>query len=673
VIHAFNIIRPSIINDAGFNFTQSAILTTPVGLSAKVNSPDINPTLPFANPEGVVPSLSFTGGSGANGAGPYNDYNRNYAWFDNLTWLKGRHTVKFGVSVNRYQKTENANSGQGSFAFNNNGAPTGTSSFQQSWANFLLGNVSSFSQPSADITPDVRSWQIEAYAQDDFKLSPGLTLYAGVRWSFFGQPSDANGILDNFDPAKYNPAAAPDINTTNGNVIPGTANWQTNGIIIGGKNSPFGDKIANDSYHNFAPRVGLAWDPFGRGKTSIRAGYGMYYDSTLFGTYEQNIFANPPFVATVNFTNANFSNVAAGTQGISPLSPQATSVLALHATQLPANVPYIQNWNFTIQHQIARGTVLEIAYVGSKGTHLMGIVDLNEAFPGAALAAGLHQANGNTVFTTADEPRINAVKPFRGFAGISALETAFDSNYHSLQLNIRKNFGAAGLIGAVYTYGKILSDNGSDRSNAPQNSYNWHEGEYARAPWDRTQVLTINYVYTMPFFRHGHGLAHSALGGWELSGLMTTYTGQPLTATTSSFDPAGLGILSTGPASVRPDQTCDPNANAPHLYGANSQGLTWFNTGCFAQVPQGQVRPGNAGRFTIQGPGFFNLDAALYKNFNLSREGRWKLQLRGESFNTLNWVNPSGIGSGNTTSSTFGVVTGYRAPRRMQLGAKITF
>jgi hypothetical protein len=674
VLHTVNIIRPSIVNDAGFNFSQSAILTKPLGLTAKSNSPDINPKEPFTNPEGVVPSIAFGGFlSGANGAGPYTDYNRNYAWFDNLTWMKGRHSVKFGVSLNKYQKTENANSGQGTFTFNNLGVPTGTSNYQQAWANFLLGNVSSFTQPSTDISPDVRAWQNEAYVQDDFKVTSRLTLYGGVRWSFFGQPHDANGIMTNFDPALYDPAKAPTINPANGTVIPGTANWQLNGIIVGGQNSPFGDKISNDSYRNFAPRIGLAWDPFGTGKTSIRAGYGIYYDATLFGTYEQNQFANPPFVASVNYTNANFSDVSSGTAGISPLSPQATSVLALHATQLPANVPYTQNWNLTIQRQIARDTVLEVAYVGSKGTHLQGVVDLNEAYPGAAYAAGLHQPNGNTVFTTADEPNINAVKPFRGFAGITAIETAFDSNYHSLQVNFRRNFHGGGLLGVVYTYGKVLTDNGSDRNNAPQNSYNWHEGEYSRAPWDRTQVLTVNYVYTLPFFRHGRGILPTALGGWELSGILSTYTGQPLTVTTGSVDPAGLGILSTGPASVRPDQICNPNTNAPHQYGANAEANHWFNTSCFAAVPQGEIRPGNAGRFTVQGPGFFNLDASIFKNFNLSREGRWKLQLRGESFNTLNWVNPSGIGSGSTTSTLFGIVTSYRAPRRMQLGARITF
>lgn len=684
VIHAYNIIRPSLINDASFNFTQSAILTQAIGLSAKANSPDINPKEPFSNPEGVIPTVSFTAGSSANGAGPYTDYNRNYAWVDNLNWLKGRHNFRFGISMNRYQKTENANSGQGSFNFSTGGLPTGTTSFQQSWANFLLGNVNSFSQPSMDITPDVRTWQTELYAQDDFKLSPRVTLYAGVRWSYFGQPKDANGLMDNFDPALYDPAKAPQINPTTGNVIPGTVDWQLNGIIVGGKNSPWGDKIANDNYHNLAPRIGIAWDPTGSGKTAVRGGYGVYYDATLFGTYEQNIFANPPFVASANYTNANFSDVTSGTAGISPLSPQATSVLSLHATQIPNNTPYMQNWNISIQRQLARGTVLEVAYVGSKGTHLLGVVDLNEAYPGAAFAAGLHtttgtgnNAPGTTAITLAEEPRVNAVKPYRGFAGITAIESAFDSNYHSLQVNLSKNFGAAGLLGVVYTWSKALTDNGSDRSNAPQNSYDWHS-DYGRAPWDRTQVLTINYVYTIPVFKHGRGLKQSVLGGWQVSGILSAYTGQPSTVTGygvggASLDAAGLGILSTGPTSVRPDQACNPNANAPHQYGANAQALLWFNTSCFVPVPQGEVRPGNTGRFTVQGPGFFNWDGSLFKNFNLSSEGRWKLQLRGESFNTLNWVNPSGIGSSATTSTLFGIITGYRAPRRLQLGAKITF
>ena len=224
-----------------------------------------------------------------------------------------------------------------------------------------------------------------AWAQDDFKVTPRLTLYAGVRWSYFGQPTDANGELTSFDPALYNPANAPKISPTTGTIVAGSVTLPyTNGIIIAGKNSPFGDKVAPDQYKNFAPRVGLAWDPIGDGKTSVRAGYGIYYDSGLFGTYEQSIFQNPPFVASVTLSNAPFNNISAGTP------PGTVSTEYIRATELPNKVPYVQQWSMDIQRQLPKDLVLDVGYSGSKGTHLIGIVDLDQAYPGAALAAGLH-------------------------------------------------------------------------------------------------------------------------------------------------------------------------------------------------------------------------------------------------------------------------------------------
>ena len=153
VMHALNTIRPTMLNEAGFNFSQSRIVATPVGLTSKANSPDINPAEPFANTQGVVPTVTLTGGTSIIGYGPYNEHNRNYTFFDNVTWIKGRHTLKFGFSTNRYNKTENAASQQGSFAFTNAGAPTGTSAFQQSLANFLLGNVATFTSPPPTSLP----------------------------------------------------------------------------------------------------------------------------------------------------------------------------------------------------------------------------------------------------------------------------------------------------------------------------------------------------------------------------------------------------------------------------------------------------------------------------------------------------------------------------------------
>ena len=527
--------------------------------------------------------------------------------------------------------------------------------------------------PSTDITPNIWAWQHEAYAQDDFKVTPRLTVYAGVRWSFFGQPTDSNNLLDNFDPAAYSAANAPKIDPANGNIVAGTGNNPSmNGIIVGGKGSPFGDHIGNQVYKNFAPRLGLAWDPFGTGKTSIRAGWGVYYDSGLFGTYEQNTFANPPYVSSVAYSNGSFSNIGSGTQGVS------ASPLVLHATQIPANIPYVQQWSFNIQQSLTKDTVLEVGYFGSKGTHLLGIVDINQAYPGAALAAGLHTttaaAPNTTIFTTTDDPRINAVRPYLGFNAINTLETAFDSNYHSLQAQLRKSFRGAGQFNVSYTWSKFLTDNGSDRSNAPQNSYNYHEGEYGPYPGDRKFVLTLNYVYTLPMFKNNRGVLGMAFGGWQVSGIASFYTGAAFTVTTSSVDPAGLGLLGSSSASSRPDMICDPNANAPKAFaGVPNAANTYFNTACFVAVPQGAVRPGNAGRGTVRGPGYSNLDASLMKNFNLLAEGKAKLQLRLESFNTLNLVEPNGYSSTNITSTTFGVISSYRAPRRVQIAAKINF
>jgi hypothetical protein len=278
----------------------------------------------------VVPELTFTGGSTLVGYGPYNERNRNIAFSENLTWTRGRHTLKFGGILTRYNKTENAANQEGAFGFANTGAPTGTASFNQSWANFLLGNVASFSMPSMDITPNLSQWQMEAYAQDDFKVSPRLTVSLGLRWSFYGQPTGTDNLLDNFDPATYVAANAPKIDPTTGNVVAGTGNnWQTNGIIIAGKNSPWGDHISNQVKKNFAPRLGIAWDPFGDGKTSIRTGFGVFYDSAAIGRYESNVFANPPYVQSVSISNASFSNVNAGTVGVS------AAPLVLDGTQIP--------------------------------------------------------------------------------------------------------------------------------------------------------------------------------------------------------------------------------------------------------------------------------------------------------------------------------------------------
>ncbi len=659
VFRAQATITPTLLNEAGYSFSYGAITSDPTGLIGSQQSPDVKVPLPFAVSLQRLPSLTITGGTGVAGFGPYRDFNRDHNAYDNLTKILGRHSIKAGASVHRYQKTENASGNNvGSFSFSATPAPAGTPTFQQAWANFLLGNVSQFTQASLDLTPDIRLWQTEVYVQDDFRLRPNLTISYGIRYSNFRQPYDKNSFLTSFDPEKFDRSKAPQISTTNGNIISPVGTYDPlNGIIVNGLSSPYGKKVADESNYNFAPRFGFSWDPTGGGKTAIRGGYGVYYDATLVGSFEQNIFQNPPYVQSATISNTRLENPTAGT----PIVSAGPGVL--RATPVPFHIPYTQQWSFDIQREIRKDLILDAGFVGTKGTHLLGIVDINQVQPGAGLAAGLHTGAG-TAFTTADTPKLNALRPYPGYNAINQLQNAFDSNYNGLQVSLEKRFGTNGSFNLSYTFSKNLTDNPSDRSNAPQNSYNWHEGEYGRATFDRRHVLTFNYVYELPFLKDQKSLTGHVLGGWQISGITQVGSGLPFSPTTSSVDPAGLGFLGASAAGPRPDWICDPNSNAPHLP------TQWFNTSCFANVPAGTVRPGNAGRGVINGPGYQRWDTSLFKNIRFGE--RLRLQIRGEAFNVFNHGNPLTIVT-NITSSTYGRVTAFRDPRIIQLGAKFYF
>lgn len=649
------------LNEAGFNYSYGAIISDPTGLMAATNSPDIKVPLPFPVTLNQVPSLSFTAGSGLGTFGQYRDYNRNYAVFDNMTKIHGAHTLKFGFTYNYYQKTENAGGGnQSSFGFTSATAtlpPGGATLFEQAFANFLVGNVATFSQASQDITPDIRAAQWEIYAQDDWRIRPNLTLNYGVRYSMFRQPFDAKNELTTFDPSLYNPAQAAKL--TPSGLLAGTdAFTYVNGISVNGKNSPYGNKVSGEDPKNFAPRIGFAWDPFNTGKTSIRAGYGISYDATLFGIYEQNIFQNPPFVNSVTIQNTTFDNPGTGTA-----SP-ANSPKALRTTTPNFKTPYTQQWSFDIQRQFMASTLLTVGYVGTKGTHLLGIVDINTVFPNLAYTSGLVPAT--TTFTSANEPILNTLRPYQGYNSINMIVPWFNSNYHALQAYGQKRFHEGSLISFSYTWSKNLTDNQSDRSSAPQNFYNRHAAEYGPATLDRSHVFSANAVYNLPFLREQKGLLGKTLGGWEISGILILNSGLPNTVVTSAgTDPAALGILGPSAASARPDMVCDPNK------GGDKTRFAWFNASCFKDVPPGVHIPGNAGRGVVRGPGSERVDIALFKNFTFHE--RYRFQLRGESTNSFNHANPGGFGSLSVGNGLYNTITSYRDPRIIQLGAKLYF
>ena len=672
-------LTPTVLLDGGYGYSYGAIVSDITGIATPAGSPDIKVPLLFSSTLNRIPSISFgtAGGSptGIGGTGPYRDFNTNHTVFGGVTKILGKHTIKAGGTYYHYEKNENsANGNQGIFTINTSGQPTaGNTLFERVWSNFLLGRSSNFRQDSVDLTAIIRAQQFEFYGQDEFRVASNLTLTYGVRYSNFRQPTDANNKLSNFDPRAYDPNHAPCITLagridTNPVTCPRAANFDPlNGFIVAGKNSPFGDQVANEDNKNFAPRIGLAWDPFKDGKTSVRSGYGIFYDSVLFGNAENDVFLNPAFNPSVNIPNTTLDNP--GNASVAAPSTSPARVRGLIAS--PYHTPYVQQWSLDLQHSLAKDFVLDIGYYGSKGTHLLGVLDINQPLPDAYLTQ-IRQCGGaittncvqpGAFITGATTPLLNQIRPFLGYGGIDAIETIFNSNYNSLQVQAQKRFAGNSLINVAYTWAKSLTDNQTDRSTAAQNTY-CIACDYGPSQQDRRHVFTANYVYVLPFYKSQQGVIGHLAGGWEFAGIVTYQSGLPFTVSSPfDADPSGQGCLGASPCAVRPDLVGNPN-NGPHTL------TNWFNTAAFAQVPAGQFRNGTAGRGAVYGPGFGRWDLSLYKNLKLTE--RLSSQFRFEAFNAFNHTNYNAINT-SMSSSTFGQVTGARDPRIVQLAAKINF
>ncbi|MDT8067827.1 MAG: TonB-dependent receptor [Terriglobia bacterium] len=671
--HVTATLSPTLLIDGGYGYSYGAIESIPAGFMLMSESPDVQPTLAFTPVHPRIPNLQFASGSSFAGVGPYLDYNYNHSVFGNVSKVIGNHSFKFGATYNHYRKTENNTGGtEGTFAFNNptDAIPSGSAAtaYMQAFANFLLGHVNSYTQSAVDITPDIRQNSMELYGQDSWRIRPNLTLSYGLRWSIFRQPYDAKNQISNFDPAAYDPAKAPCI-SADGKSIDPTCNPNydpLNGFVIGGVNSPYGRKVTNEQWDAIAPRVGIVWDPTGDGKTSIRAGYGMFYDTILVGSLEFNVLFNPYLVNSISVSNTSFDNPLAGTPNIS-LAPKQV----YGRVPSPWSNPYTEQYSFDIQRDLGNGFMLDMGYYGSQGHHLIGVIDINQPKPGEYLDTLMCSATVTTncvpqgsFITSSTRDLINRIRPYKGYIGVNAMETIFNQNYHSLQVQGQKKFSDSSLINVSYTWSKNLTDNQTDRSTAPQNSSNIR-GDYGPSQQDRTHVFTANFVYGIPFFRDQKGFVGHTLGGWEFSGIVQAWTGVPLTVTTSqSADPAGLGCLSASPCGVRPNQVGDPNANAPNTFAK------WFDTTAFQNIPAGQTTPGTERRGAVRGPGLQNWNLALFKSFKFGE--RVSSQFRLETFNAFNHTNWDTVDT-NISSATFGKITGTRSPRIAQLGLKINF
>ncbi|MBK7934683.1 MAG: carboxypeptidase regulatory-like domain-containing protein [Acidobacteria bacterium] len=710
------IVSPKLIVEGRINYSYGAILLRNAGLIARSNSP-VNVPLPYATSDPRVPNMAISGLNTLTAFGDYDNFSDKVDLGANLTYIFGNHTVKFGASHSKYRKYENQLGGtpQGAFSgFNNStlASPTqgticinpttnvpttctGNQNIEQSFANFLMGNNVSFTQTKLDITADFRQRNFEAYVQDEFRATRNLTLYLGVRYSFFGSPWDRNGRLANFDPLAFNIAQAPTVRG-NGTRVTGTGNF-CNGIVVNAQNyttgpasynctptiSPDGQYIVKAPKFNFAPRIGLAWDPFGKGTTVARMGYGIYHEQTLIGFFEQNLGANPPYQETITVNNTRLDQpIPVGSNPAVVASENSPNLI--RGVDRDFKTPYMQHWSLDIQHSLDKKTLLSVGYYGSKGTNLIGVADINNLRPGYALTqqcatgtsttptVACQAVNATTqlpvVFTSsAGSLILDQIRPYRGWRNISMIQPRYNSNYHSLQISAIRRFTGASQVQLAYTWSKNLTDNQTDRSTAPQNAYDIGQ-EYGRAALDRRHITTVNYIYELPWYTSQKGIVGKLLGGWQVSGIVTHQTGLPFTATYGSFDPAGIGFLGASPAGGRAYVLSNPNVG-----GAQTQ-QQWFNTAAFLGLPAPTsfpAYPGTSSRGLIEGPPTFRVDFTLTKNIRFTESMR--LQLRGEAFNVLNRTNFTTLGLAASTPTSFGTVTGTRDPRVIQLGIKFYY
>jgi len=687
-------LSPSLVNEFMFSYTTDHITlnaTGPVQRPSDFNMPGIfNNGFRGLLPNVVIENTAEYGGGFTAGTGyfPWTNSNPTFTYKDNITKIIGSHNLFMGAYFAAAQKNEMSSAFQdvqGTLTFNG----TASGSTGNGFADFLIGDINSFDQTNL-ITKFYNRYKIvEPYIQDDWHVTNKLTLNLGLRISLFGTYREKYEQAYNWEPNVYNPANAPVYNATglvSGNPFDGIVQCGVGGVPRG---------CLQNHLFNPAPRVGFAYDPVGDGKTSIRGGYGIFFEHTNGNEGNtESLEGTAPQV--LNITEYNIPSYTS-------ISSTGTVSGPLNGYQIPTRAiwPYVQQWNVSLERQLPTNTILTVAYAGSKGTHLTDQLDGNQIFPvpasqnpypsGQPIGSGDCSSltvNGNPVIGQAlnnlnvacGNVSPNLYRPYQGFGKITLLEDQANSSYNSMQVSARRNVGHL-TMSLAYTWSHSIDDS-SDRGDGTfVNSYDL-ERTRASSNFDQRQLLNVSYVYDLPFFTRP-GVVHSLLGGWQLSGLITFETGTPFTVTNGAIgDNAGVGNgVGTG---SYPDIIGNPNATPPVSQVAGS-GPLLYNPAAFAN-PTG-LTFGDAGRNILNNPARTNWDMGLFKHFPIKGEGR-ALEFRAEGFNVFNHTQWDGINSGAScyagpnnsagdpsciATQTFLHPTAAHNPRILQLGMKFIF
>src|SRR5208283_4778205 len=550
--------------------------------------------------------------------GPRNTYQNSYDFSGSLTWVRGRHQIKFGGGY-QYEQI-NVLQGiatNGFFVFS-------TFPLSNSFASFLFGQPVFFLQGGGDFSRGLRGHAFNLYAQDTWKITPRLTVNYGLRYEV--------------------PSPYTEIRNRQNLWIPGAQSTvfpsAPTGLLYPGDKGVPGGLIATER-DAFAPRVGLAWDVTGSGRWLVTSAYGIFYDPyyTGQGGPLQTPISAPPYLQTPQISVPNFADPYNGQNPFNGTFAQPMTLLTLDPS---LRLPYAQDWNLNIERAFGTDWLLQVGYIGTKGTKLPRFIEANPAV----------YIPGQSTQDNADQRRLYSGCTVTGttpctFSSVGEIAGIANSSYNALQVSLRKRFAHGLSMLASYTYSKTLDDastfnitGSASQSVAGENDLAQNpfdvKSEYGRSMFDARHRFVASYQWNLPWFSHPQNWYGHILGNWQVNGITTLMSNTPFTVYDSS-NPSLQGSAPeiSGFFSSRPNLVGNPNTGTCPGGAEVRTPQCWFNTGAFQQAQTGQF--GNVGRNTLDGPAFQQWDFSAIKMIPI-RESM-NLQFRAEFFNIFNNVN----------------------------------
>jgi hypothetical protein len=587
--------------------------------------------------------------------GPRNTYQDSYDFSGSLALIRGRHEFKFGGG---YQYDQiNVLQGiatNGFFVFS-------TFPLNNPFASFLFGQPVFFLQGGGDFSRNLRGHAFNLYAQDTWKITPRVTINYGLRYEIPSPYTEIENRQNLWIPGRQS------------TVIP-TAPV---GLLYPGDKGVPGGLIPTE-WNALAPRVGLAWDVAGTGKWLVTTAYGVFYDPyyTGQGGPLQTPISAPPYLQTPQISVPNFADPYNGQNPFDGSFAQPMTLLTLDPN---LRLPYAQDWNLNVERAFGSNWLLEVGYIGTKGTKLPRFIEGNPAVYDPSLTPN---QNSNL----ADQRRLYSGCTVQGstpctYSSVGLISGIANSTYNALQTSLRKRFGRGLSFLISYTLSKTLDDastfnitGSASQSVAGENDLAQNpfdvKAEHGRSMFDARHRFVASYQWNLPWFSHPQNWYGHILGNWQVNGITTLMSNTPFTVYDSS-NPSLQGSAPeiSGFFSSRPNIVGDPNTGTcPGNGAAVRTAQCWFNTGALQQAQTGQF--GNVGRNTLDGPAFQQWDFSALKTIPI-RESM-NLQFRAEFFNIFNNVNFQ-LPDNDINSPNFGQVQAAQPGRIVQLALKLMF